>query len=222
MEIAFVPARGGSKRLRDKNVLKIRDVSLIKIAVDNLVAVGFDRIVLSSDNDKYFQEVDKRLVECDLRPAEFSSDNSSSESTLVDWLNRSSIKSDSMIFFWQVTSPFRTQELILDFKNKAKELKFGEVLVCCSSISKISKIERDTIYPLDYKFGQRYQDIHNHKFVKENGLGYALSTSTLLRHGFFGNRVIPFLTDDYCLDLDIDTYQDYKIAKILIENGIQD
>lgn len=221
MEIAFVPARSGSKRLKDKNILKLNNESLIKRTVKNMIEVGFDRIVLSSDNEKYFQEVDGMTVECDLRPKKYSKDNSSSESTLVNWVNRSVTDSEALIYFWQVTSPFRTQKLILDFKKEARKLKFGEVLVCFSRLSKISKLENNAIIPLDYRFGERGQDL-NFKIIKENGLGYALSRSTLIKHGFFGNKIIPFFTDDYCLDLDIDTQVDYNMAKILIENGFQD
>ena len=53
MNIAIIPARGGSKRIKNKNIKKFHGKPIIsytiKCAIDSKV---FDKIIVSSDNRK--------------------------------------------------------------------------------------------------------------------------------------------------------------------------
>ena len=219
--IAFVPARSGSKRIRDKNLLVIDGVSLIRRTLLLLKDIGFSDIVLSTDCYQYYNEAKDLNVNLDLRNVTYSTDFTSTSEVLVDWIERRVISEEALIFLWQVTSPFRTRKLVREFIYRAQSLQFGEMLMCVSEISKISSInENNSIYPIDYSFGSRSQDVKT-TLVKENGLGYALMAKTLYaERSLFPDRVIPFITNSFCLDLDIDEERDYIISKTLIENGI--
>jgi CMP-N,N'-diacetyllegionaminic acid synthase len=220
--IAFVPARSGSKRLKDKNQLKIEGISLIRRTLLLLCEGSFTHVVLSSDSKEYFNEAKGLNVHCDLRPLELSHDDALTSDLLVEWLERSKISKEAIIFLWQVTSPFRSDELVRDFVDRARLLKHGEMLMCVSKLSKVSEINDEGVTrPIDYSFGVRSQDVKSN-LVKENGLGYAITMKTLLlERDLFPPRVISFPTNSYCLDLDIDDEIDFNIAKILLENGIQ-
>ena len=55
--IAIIPARGGSKGIKLKNLLKINNKSLIKIASEVLREVKYiDKIILSSDHESIIKE----------------------------------------------------------------------------------------------------------------------------------------------------------------------
>jgi len=218
--IAFVPARSGSKRLKGKNLLKIQGISLIRRTLQLLCDVGFTDIVLSTDSVDYFAEAKDLNVCCDLRSSELSHGKALTSDVLIEWLERSETSSDTIIFLWQVTSPFRSQDLVKDFVKRAQLLKHGEMLMCVSKVCKISEINAENFTnPIDYTFGSRSQDIKS-SLVKENGLGYALTVKTLMtERKLFPSKVISFPTNSYCLDLDIDVETDYKIAKTLLENG---
>ena len=219
--IAFVPARSGSRRLKDKNRLQIGGISLIRRTLMLLGDVGFNKIVLSTNNKEYFCEAEGLDVSFELRNADLSNDFATTSEVLLEWLDRSRISDDTIIFLWQVTSPFRTHRLLTDFIERAKLLKQGEMLMCVSRTSKISQMGLDDLVsPIDYSFGTRSQDV-NSILVKENGLGYAITAKTLrIEQTLFPSRVISFPTNSYCLDLDIDEERDYIIAKTLLENGI--
>ena len=219
--IAFVPARSGSKRLKDKNRLQIGGLSLIRRTLLLLEEGGFNKIVLSTDNKEYFCEAVGLDVSCELRDADLSNDFAKTSQVLLEWLDRSRISDDTIISLFQVTSPFRTHSLLTDFVERAKLLKHGEMLMCVSRTSKISQMGLDgLVSPIDYSFGTRGQDV-NAILVKENGLGYAITAKTLkTERTLFPSRVISFPTNSYCLDLDIDEEKDYVIAKTLLENGI--
>jgi CMP-N-acetylneuraminic acid synthetase len=183
--------------------------------------VGFNKIVLSTNNKEYFCEAEGLDVSLELRNADLSNDFATTSEVLLAWLDRSRISDDTIIFLWQVTSPFRTHKLLTDFIERAKLLKHGEMLMCVSKTSKISEMGLDDLVrPIDYSFGTRSQDV-NPILVKENGLGYAITAKTLkIEQTLFPSRVISFPTNSYCLDLDIDEERDYIIAKTLLENGI--
>lgn len=56
MNLAIVPARGGSKRLQGKNVKLLNGKPLIHYTLEALVGSGcFDRIILSSDDDEILE-----------------------------------------------------------------------------------------------------------------------------------------------------------------------
>ena len=52
--IGIVPARAGSKRLRNKNMMKINGVPLAMIAYDVLCMAGLDRVVVSTNIKKLY------------------------------------------------------------------------------------------------------------------------------------------------------------------------
>ena len=49
-----IPARSGSKRLKNKNLLKIKNKSLLQHAVDFSIGIEPDSIIVSTDSDFYF------------------------------------------------------------------------------------------------------------------------------------------------------------------------
>ena len=52
--IALIPARSGSERIKNKNLLKLRGKTLLKIAVENaLKSKIFKKIIVSTDSKKY-------------------------------------------------------------------------------------------------------------------------------------------------------------------------
>ena len=52
--IALIPARSGSKGIKNKNILKIANKSLIEISIEHcLKAKIFSKILLSTDSKKY-------------------------------------------------------------------------------------------------------------------------------------------------------------------------
>lgn len=58
MIYAFIPARSGSTRLKDKNFLMLKDKRLFEWSVDTAnSAKSIDKIIFSSDSKKYLDYV---------------------------------------------------------------------------------------------------------------------------------------------------------------------
>jgi len=68
----LIPARGGSKRIPDKNLQEIGDMKLINWAVDNALEMEIDCLI-STDSEKIKDEVFEADVILD-RPEEFAGD----------------------------------------------------------------------------------------------------------------------------------------------------
>lgn len=91
MNIAIIPARGGSKRIPRKNIRNFCGKPMIAWSVEAALASGcFDRVIVSTDDD----EIAQVAIECGaevpfLRPAEFSDDYSGTLPVIahaVNWL----------------------------------------------------------------------------------------------------------------------------------------
>jgi CMP-N-acetylneuraminic acid synthetase len=105
--VAFIPARGGSKGLPGKNLELISGRSLLDRAIDVAKQVeAIDEIVVSSDDNTILQAARRSEAETDLRLADLASDNTSTLEVVLDFLERN--KDFSSIVVLQPTSPLRS------------------------------------------------------------------------------------------------------------------
>ena len=73
--ICFIPARSGSKGIKNKNVQKIKNKTLIEYAYEVAKKSKiFDKIVLSTDSEKYLNILKKHIDTPFLRPKRLSND----------------------------------------------------------------------------------------------------------------------------------------------------
>ncbi|MHA2275926.1 MAG: cytidylyltransferase domain-containing protein, partial [Candidatus Kariarchaeaceae archaeon] len=67
--LAVIPARGGSTRLKDKNIYPLGGKPLIRWTTEAVVNSGvFDKVLISTDSDAIFDAVKDLPVERHVRP----------------------------------------------------------------------------------------------------------------------------------------------------------
>ena len=121
--VAFILARKGSKRLRNKNLKTLFDkTSLVEATIKFAKKLKFvDNIVLSSDHKKILQISKKeKILSPGLRPKNLSGSQISSEKIvqyLLDWYEKKVKKIDGILLL-QPTTPFRS----ISFINKAYKI----------------------------------------------------------------------------------------------------
>jgi len=117
--IAVIPARSGSKRVPDKNMQPLKGKPLLQYTVECAVAAGcFDRILVSTDSERYAQAAKGWGAEVVMRPDQMSQDASSTEDVVLHVLD--SLDQDpEWVCTLQPTSPFRTPENIRAVMDKA-------------------------------------------------------------------------------------------------------
>lgn len=112
--LALVPARGGSKSVKNKNLFPVLGVPLIQYTLDTALKSDLiDKIVVSSDSDEILNFVSTFPdVDCLKRPEELATDEASSIDVLIHALNSYSEQSFTHVIFMEPTSPLRSLELI--------------------------------------------------------------------------------------------------------------
>lgn len=116
---ALIPARGGSKAVKKKNLQKIAGKSLLQITIEQALACKeIDRVYVSTD----CPEIKAAALQFGalvpfLRPAEFSGDLSPDIEAFLHWLDYLDSQKEALpetVVHLRVTSPFRTMSNITD------------------------------------------------------------------------------------------------------------
>lgn len=116
-KIAIIPARSGSKGLKNKNIIDLCGKPLINYSIEAAVKANcFERIIVSTDSEKYGHIAESAGAEVIFRGEELSNDTASSYMVLEDLFNRITNDFDYFVLL-QPTSPFRNYKHILEAVN---------------------------------------------------------------------------------------------------------
>jgi CMP-N-acetylneuraminic acid synthetase len=184
--IGFIPARGGSKGIPNKNICDIGGRPLIYYVLDSAIASNcFKRIFVSTDCDKIknvIHEYNSEMVEIVHRKAEFATDSASTESVLIDFAKKNIF---DWMFLIQATSPLVKHT---DFQKAINILKANNADTLLSTVEQKRFIWRKQpnnqfVEPVNYNPQDRSlrQQITNVDYI-ENGAFYAFSREGLLKH----------------------------------------
>lgn len=114
--VGFVPARGGSKRVPDKNIKRLNGHPLLGYAIASALESGiFDRVICSTDSEQYAAIARHYGAEVPfMRPAEYATDTSPD----FEWIDYTvtRLKDEGHPYecfaILRPTSPFRTADTI--------------------------------------------------------------------------------------------------------------
>ena len=220
--VAIIPARSGSKSIKNKNIIKYKDKPLIyhsiKVALKSKL---INRVLVSTDSKKYLLLSKKFGAEAPfLRPKNISKDNSNDSGWIYHvikyLINKENYYPDFIVHL-RPTSPNRSAK-ILD-KGIKWFLKNHNTCTSMRSVSHFSqppqKLFRKKNKFLCGFFNNKYKGEyhskprqHYPKTFLPNGYVDILKTSYILKNKkIYGNKILAFLTDPI---LDIDNKQDLK------------
>lgn len=192
--LIIIPARGGSKGVKNKNIVKISKKTLLEYtsqeALKVLNKLKNSKLILSTDSIKIANVGKKLNLEVPfLRPNEFSKDKSKSIDLILHALNyykKINILFDSIILL-QPTSPLRTHKDIIN-SIKLFENNFNDSLISCYKDETLdlsliyNKNDNNQGFALNSKHssGLRRQDSSN--LYVRNGAIYITSVEYLKKH----------------------------------------
>lgn len=112
--IAFVPCRGGSKRVPRKNLQRISNASLVDRAIVCAIKAGCEVVVSTDDAEIAGHAESWAEAEVHHRPEHLASDTAQIEDAIAHWMQRCSptLADDDVIVIAQCTAPFRRPETI--------------------------------------------------------------------------------------------------------------
>lgn len=227
--IAFIPARSGSKRVKDKNIVKLGGYPLIyytiKIAQKSKL---FKKIFCITDSKKYLLIAKKfGLNHFPLRPRSISGSNSSDQLWLkwaLKICEKQSIKFDNY-FILRPTSPFRTVGMLkrglkIFKKNNCHSVRAVELTP--THPGKIWSIKKNYLKPIIDKkrlgvpwHSNQYAALP--KFYSQNASLEICKRDNIEKYGYFsGKKIAPLITRDY-EGFDINYKIDLDYAKKILK-----
>ena len=129
--LGIILARGGSKGISDKNLLKLKKKNLIQLAIKTAKKSKLlDKIIFSSESAKLIKTAKKEMNVDYVRPKSLALDNSSSYDVArhaVHWLEKNKERFKYIVLL-QPTTPFRTPNDIDNCINKVMKYKLNAAI----------------------------------------------------------------------------------------------
>jgi N-acylneuraminate cytidylyltransferase len=225
MIIAIIPARKGSKRIKNKNIKKINGKPIIGIVIKKLVKMSFfDHIIVSTDSKRYEKISYKYGANIVLsRNKKLSADNIGINQVVCDVLNKLKLKKiyPKLIVCIYPTSIFIDKKKIVDGINLFKNKKFNFVISATNFSHPIQRSFTIRNYSIKKNF-KGFENIQTQK-IEKNYFDAAqfyignLNSWTNYRTVFTGNTGAIELSKDQCQD--IDEITDWKLAEMVYKKN---
>lgn len=215
--LAIIPARGNSKRIKNKNLIKFRKKTLIENTLDSIKDIKKIKLAaLSSDLNKILK-IGKKYKKCIdiIRPKKISSSKSTTEKAIlhvIKVLEKQRFKIKNIILL-QVTSPLRSKDDIIGSIKKFEKKKLNSIFSCYKKKPFVWKKKSKSLLSTSYNYKKRVISQRMENLYFENGAIYIFNVK---KFKSVKNRILkPF--DVFVMDemnsLDIDTKEDLKLLK---------
>lgn len=222
--LAIIPARSGSKGLKDKNIKLLNGKPLMAYTIEAAVeSQVFDKIVVSTDSPAYAEIAEECGAEVPfLRPEHLAGDEVATSDVIIDLLARQ--KKDGFVFdcfmLLQPTSPLRTSEDIKKAINLMQEKDANAVIGLCET-------DHSPLYtglvPDDLRIdGFIKKDISSRRqelpqYFRINGAIYLAKADYFMEYcDLYRDRCYAYVMDKK-RSIDIDDEFDFKMAEFILK-----
>lgn len=220
MNLAFIPVRGGSKSIPLKNIKELNGKPLVywtaKAASD---AKCIDKVIVATDSEKIknvVQNLKLNKVEVYEREVKNASDTASTESVMLEYINKSNLKPEDKFFLIQATSPLLTSEQIDLMYDKF--IKSGADSIFSGVVEKqFHWFCKDSVRPVNYDYKNRPRRQEFEGLVAENGACYINSVGNIKRDECRLSGNITFFELPFSYEIDEET--DWKIVEAIMKQG---
>ena len=214
--IAIIPARGGSKRLPQKNIKLLGKIPLLAHSILYAKANKeiIDEIYVSTNDEdikKIALEFGAKVIS---RPENISGDLEPTVSALKNVLEQIPDEVENVVLL-QATNPLRPENLLQEAFQTFEKEKCNSLFTVSRNHQKFGKIENGKFIPFNYEIGQRSQDLEPLFF--ENGLLYITKASLIIENIIIAENAFPFKIDSIFAGVDIDTQEDFDYAEYLYQ-----
>jgi N-acylneuraminate cytidylyltransferase len=230
--VALIPARAGSKRVRDKNVRPLAGHPLIAYTIAAARQSGiFTDVIVSTDVERYADVALHYGAEVPfLRAAQLSGDTSPD----IEWVEYTlrRLRENGRVYdcfsILRPTSPFRTPETIRRawkaFSAEAGVDSLRAVEKCEQHPGKMWVVRGTRMFPL-LPLGPPEQPWHSSQYpslpevyVQNASLEIAWCRVVFEQSSIAGNVVMPFITDGH-EGFDVNSTYDWRLAEELVRSG---
>lgn len=224
-KIAVIPARSGSKGLKDKNIIDLCGKPMIVYSIEAALKTEmFDRVIVSTDSERYGAISVNAGAEVVYRGNEASNDNASTYLVIDDLFKKIGSDFDYFVLL-QPTSPLRDDKHVKDaiqlFESRINEFDF---------LVSVKEAEHNglLVKPIEDDLSLKYFDTNfanyrrqSYKDYSPNGAIFIGKPKEYLKQKhFFGARSIAYKMSAFD-SVDVDTELDYKFATLCMEEKLK-
>lgn len=225
----FIPARSGSKAIKDKNIKKLNNKPLLAHSILSAKKlINVERIIVSSDSKKYLNIAKKYGCKfLHLRSKKLSGDKTTDLDVFKGYIKdliKINIKLPKFFIHLRPTTPLRNKKILnkginLFIKNSKKISAMRSVSLMSNPSYKTMKISNGKLCSVinnDFNLDKynRPKEFFPNTYLP-NGYIDIIKTSNILRNKLHGKKVLPYIIEGF--NSDIDNKHDYKYVKYKIE-----
>lgn len=221
--ITIIPARGGSKRIPEKNIQLFGGLPLLVHSIQYAIANSdiVDAIYVSTDDPTIKAIALTYGAKVIDRPASLSGDFEPTISVLRHVLESIDEEVENVILL-QPTNPLRPDNLLNEAFEVYQKRNCDSLFTVTRNHQKLGKIVENKFQPFNYNIGQRSQDLEPLFF--ENGSLYITKASLILENIIISENAFPLEVNHIFANVDIDTpedleYAEYLYQKLIIHNS---
>jgi CMP-N,N'-diacetyllegionaminic acid synthase len=222
--IAIIPARGGSKRLPNKNVKELLGKPLIAHTIEcALKAKSVERVMLSTDDEEIASIARDYNIEIPfMRPARLATDNAKVIDNFIytiDRLNGQFNQDISEFVVLQTTSPLREPEDVDDSIELFRKKNADSVIsVCEAHYPPTSAIRVAPTRLISNYFTIKHKvNAQTEKAYTPNGAVYVFKYSLLKnKYSYIFDKTYAHIMP-HERSIDIDTMLDFKFAEFMMQ-----
>lgn len=219
--VALIPARSGSKSLKNKNIKLLMGIPLIAYSIRvALLTEGVDRVIVSTDSEEYASIAMSYGAEVPfLRPLDISGDNSSDYECMkhfLDWNVSRGRDAPEYIVHLRPTTPIREAyriEKALDIMRRSRgATSLRSVREMSESAYKTVEIENGILKGVGS--GSKNLDLINMNRQQFSKTYYTNGYVDILRSDYIiknkkihGDHVVPYFSP---FSIDLDTKEDFN------------
>ena len=219
--IAIIPARSGSKGLKDKNIKELNGKPLIAYTIEAAKNSGvFDKIIVSTDSEEYAEISRQYGAEVPfLRSPETSGDKAGSWAVVKEVMDKLDEKYDVVILL-QPTSPLRTSKNITEALKLFFDKNADSVCSVCETDHPMFWCNTlDTNLSMK-NFIKKEYNIPRQMLPKSytlNGAIYIVKASSINNINLYSDKSFAYIMKKED-SVDIDNEIDFMTAELLLQN----
>lgn len=224
--LAIIPARGGSKGIRRKNIKKFAGRPLLVYTIDQAKASRHINRVVVSTEDKEIASVARRTgAEVPvMRPVELAQDHSKGADAvlhMLDYLKKTEGYVPDIIVALQVTSPLRLVEDIDGALELMRKRSADSVVSVCGTeqllYTKDKKDELHLVSNEEFMRSTNRQELEA-TYKLDGSMVYAVKTKVFLAtESFLAGKLVGYVIPRWRA-VDIDEPQDFVVGELLFKN----
>ena len=216
--LSIIPARGGSKGIPLKNLIKIKNKPLLHYTVKASLKSKFvNRTIVSTDSPKISKVALSLGAEVVNRPKKLANDTIGLEPTInhvLDHLKNTEGYTPDIILILQNTSPLRNSNHIDEAITLLKNKKYDSLLSGFSYYTFLWKKQKNsTVKPVSYDPNKRPNHQKMNEQLYENGAFFITTLSAFKKSNCRISGKIGFYKMPIELSYNIDTLEDLEDVK---------